>query len=150
MRRATALVRRAAEQDGAALHALICDHAEFEQATATISSGQLRTILSAAEPPVRLLVAEKDAELIGYAAVTIDFSVWRGSRWAHLDCLFVRAEARGQSIGPMLMQAAVSVGRECGADRLEWQTPDWNERAAAFYRREGASELPKRRFALVL
>jgi len=31
---------------------------------------------------------------------------------------------------------------------IQWQTPDWNENAARFYLREGASMLPKARFTL--
>ena len=37
-----------------------------------------------------------------------------------------------------------------GIDEIQWQTPEWNADAARFYRRLGATETVKRRFALEL
>ena len=35
-----------------------------------------------------------------------------------------------------------------GIDELQWQTPEWNERAIQFYLREGAMSEIKSRFSL--
>lgn len=40
--------------------------------------------------------------------------------------------------------------RKEGADRLEWQTPAWNERAIGFYRSRNAKGVPKMRFGINL
>ncbi|WP_420710438.1 GNAT family N-acetyltransferase [Asticcacaulis sp. SL142] len=70
-----------------------------------------------------------------------------GQTWAHLDCLYVETQARSQGAGASLLHHAKATAQRLGADRLEWQTPEWNERAIAFYIREGASGQAKMRFA---
>jgi GNAT superfamily N-acetyltransferase len=129
---------------------MIVEHAQFEQASASITPQQLDQILAAQSPPVTVLVADAAAGLLGFAALTFDYSLWRGTIWAHLDCLYVRAAHRGQSVGEDLFQSAQAIARANAADRMEWQTPDWNHRAAAFYRGQGAVSQGKLRFSLDL
>lgn len=146
----TERVRSAVPSDAAAVLALICQHATFERDAASLSVGDLGTILSSGEPPARIFVAEDDAMLLGYAAMTFDFSLWRARRYAYLDCLFVTEGARGRGIGKKLFDAAVDLALAEGADRLEWQTPAWNSAAVHFYLRLGAAQATKERFALSL
>lgn len=137
-------------EDCAALHAMILEHATFERGTATLTEQDLQGLLGGAPRPVELFVAAALHELLGYAALTYDFSLWRARRSAHLDCLFVRAEWRGQAIGMAMFQYAVGLARAAGADQLEWQTPDWNAPAITFYKRQGAAISDKARFCLQL
>lgn len=143
-------VRRAGPRDDVALLALIRAHALFEQAEATIDGEALAELLANPAPPCLLFVAAQGGGLVGYAALTLDFALWRGRWWGHLDCLYVEAAERGLAIGPKLLRAAAEAARARGADRMEWQTPAWNRRALAFYRREGASLMAKTRFAMAL
>jgi GNAT superfamily N-acetyltransferase len=129
---------------------LIQDHASYERSHASITAGQLETLLRSDDSPVELTVVEMDCELVGYAALTFDYSLWRAASWAHLDCLFVKERRRGSGLGKALLDRVVQRARMAGADRLEWQTPGWNARATRFYRREGAICLPKQRFSLPL
>jgi GNAT superfamily N-acetyltransferase len=129
---------------------LIAAHAAYEQASASITAAQLLALLQTAQPPVQLLVAEQAGELAGYAALTVDFSLWRASRWAHLDCLYVKAGLRGAGIGRQLLGYACKQAKTLGADRLEWQTPHWNSDAVRFYEREGGVCVDKKRFWLAL
>jgi GNAT superfamily N-acetyltransferase len=115
-----------------------------------LSLDDLKAILAADGPPTHLLVAEGDNALVGYAAVTFDFSLWRGRTYGHLDCLFVAVSARGRGIGKQLFDAAVRLARAEGCDRLEWQTPVWNSNAIRFYIRTGAFGVTKQRFAIAL
>ncbi|MCW6509554.1 GNAT family N-acetyltransferase [Lichenifustis flavocetrariae] len=140
--------RVASLSDAPALLDLVREHAAFERGMASLSLSDLGTILSAASPPTRLLVAESDGTLIGYAAVTFDFSLWRASRYGHLDCLFVASSARGRGAGRKLFEAAAGFARAEGADWLEWQTPAWNSEAISFYQRAGALQATKERFAM--
>lgn len=144
--RAQTDLRRARVADALPLLRLIEEHAAFERSCSTISLADLTALLSASEPPTAILVAEKGGELLGYAALTFDYSLWRASRYAHLDCLFVRAECRGMAIGAQLLSEARQMARQTGARRLEGQTPEWNDRGIAFYKREGASTVKKVRF----
>jgi GNAT superfamily N-acetyltransferase len=144
------VIRLAAPADRDDLFGLIADHARFERTEATLTRAALDGILATTTPPVKILVAARQGNLLGYAAMTYDYSLWRAHRWAHLDCLFVQEEHRGLSVGRALLQAATDTARECGADRLEWQTPAWNEPAIAFYRRQNAKGLSKMRFGFAL
>lgn len=139
-------VREAEARDGDQLHELIRQHAEFERDQARFSIGELRALFGSNTPPVTILVAASGQELLGYAALTFDFSLWRARRWAHLDCLFVHERHRGRAVGSALLTRARLLAREAGADRLEGQTPQWNERAIGFYEREGATLTHKARF----
>ncbi|MDE2404535.1 MAG: GNAT family N-acetyltransferase [Sphingomonadales bacterium] len=146
----TPRIRPASTGDGEELLALIHAHAAFEQSCATITSKELAALLAAPSPRTTLLVAAAPGHLLGYAALTTDFSLWRARYWAHLDCLFVHAEHRGQSVGRRLLTAAAELARSRGADRLEWQTPEWNTPAIHFYRSCGAAGIAKVRFTLPL
>lgn len=140
------LVRRAEVTDALRLHALIGQHAVFERAQASLSLQELEALLVSEEPQVAILVAAGADELLGYVAITFDYSLWRARRWAHLDCLFVREGNRGQSVGRALLAHAQQFASNAGADRLEGQTPEWNVRGVAFYKREGAEIAGKVRF----
>lgn len=142
-------IRRAVPEDAPDLLALIEAHAAFERAHAGIGERRLGELLASDQAPVTIWVASTP-ELVGYAALTTDFSLWRGRYWAHLDCLFVRDAWRGQGCGRELLATARSAARADGADRLEWQTPSWNEPAIRFYRREGAIAADKARFCMTL
>jgi GNAT superfamily N-acetyltransferase len=144
------VIRPAIPQDCTGLFDLIAAHARFEQSMATLSPSDLLTLLARDAAPVTIFVGERAGQLLGFAALTFDFALWRARRWAHLDCLFVRDDARKLGIGSKLMDTAVDCARKAGADRLEWQTPPWNEDAIAFYRRIGAESSAKVRFTLKL
>lgn len=143
-------VRRASRADTTALLSLILAHAEYEKSSASLTAETLEAILSAPSPDVLILVAARRESLVGYAAMTLDFSLWRAGRWVHLDCLFVHAGCRGQSVGQALFDAVVMTAKAAGVDRLEWQTPARNEGAIRFYERQNAQGLQKMRFAISL
>ena len=91
---------------------------------------------------------EVKAELGGFATVFLERSTWDAGRFLHLDCLYLRPAYRGRGIGQRLMAEAAKTAHELGAISLQWQTPVWNEGAARFYRRLGASAAEKLRFTL--
>ncbi|MBZ4275679.1 GNAT family N-acetyltransferase, partial [Mycobacterium tuberculosis] len=65
-----------------------------------------------------IFVASQQEELVGYFSLTIDYSLWRDHSWAHLDCLYVTPNERGQGVGAGLLAEAVAVARRLGADQL--------------------------------
>jgi GNAT superfamily N-acetyltransferase len=146
----TAVSRKALPKDAARLLTLIHQHAEYERAAATINEAQLNDILEMDYAPTDIIVAEANDMLVGFAAVTIDFSLWRAHHWGHLDCLYVNDGYRGCGIGQQLLQHAASLAIQKGADLLEWQTPEWNIDAVRFYRRQSAVDSAKVRFCLKL
>ncbi|MGY6637189.1 MAG: N-acetyltransferase family protein [Erythrobacter sp.] len=145
------LVVRAAEPgDAPHLLPLIGAHAQFEGTVASVTLEELAALLATEQPPTRIMVAARGGHLLGYAAMTYDFSLWRARIWAHLDCLFVVETARGQGVGAHLLDAAITYARNTKADEIEWQTPLDNAPAIAFYRHHGASSAPKMRFKFAL
>ena len=143
----TVRIRAARATDARPLLRLVPDHAAFERAAATLTLPGLGRLLAGAAS-LRLTVAEGADGLLGYSAMTFDYSLWRDRHWAHLDCLFVRQADRNRGVGRQLLAQAYAQALAWGADRLEWQTPDWNEAAIRFYRREGAACVTKKRFVL--
>lgn len=146
----SASIRDAAPGDCGALLTLIHDHARYEKSEASISRAELAQVLGDGTGGIHIVVAALPDALAGYAALTFDYALWRGVRWAHLDCLFVISSVRGQGIGKRLLHHTAQMAQKLGADRLEWQTPLWNDKAIGFYRREGASGTAKMRFMMPL
>lgn len=144
------VIRKAAPEDAPALLVLIAAHAAYEKSTATVTESHLRSVVADCAAPVTIFVVEADNRLIAYAALTYDYAIWSGERYAHLDCLFVEAAARGGGIGKHLLNHVRAHARAKACRRLEWQTPQWNENAIRFYEREGATFEPKARFKLPL
>lgn len=144
-----AIIRPATRQDMDALLALCAEHAAFEQADfdPAQAAANLAEAIVAPSPRVWCWIAEL-TEPVGYASATIDFSTWRAREYLHMDCLYVQENHRGSGIGAQLFQAVRSVAMQRGIDELQWQTPEWNHRAASFYRRLGARETIKRRYSL--
>ncbi|GAA4162789.1 GNAT family N-acetyltransferase [Shinella granuli] len=140
-------IRKPSVTDTSQLFHLIRDHAAFEKSAATLSESDLARLQSEGQA-VRFLVAAEGKDLLGYAAVTFDWSVWRARRYAHLDCLFVAQRHRGRGVGKALLERAREDAGVEGIDRIEWQTPTWNQGAVRFYVREGATFQTKFRFSI--
>lgn len=146
----TLLICEPSQRDVSGLHELIREHAAFERSTASLLLAELGRLLLTLPRPIHFLVAKRDDDLLGYAAITFDWSVWRARRYAHLDCLFVAQNHRGRGVGKSLLAGAKGIALAESVDRLEWQSPAWNEDAQRFYVREGAYCQAKSRFSLDL
>lgn len=146
----TVEVRPARSSDTGQLLDLIRQHANFERTVAQISKAELAAILEAKMPPTKLVVADDDGDLIGYAALTFDYALWSATCFGHLDCLFVRDAERGKGTGKRLFEHVGRLAAAAGVPRLEWQTPVWNTDGIRFYEREGAVGQAKMRFSQAL
>lgn len=133
--------------------AKLCDeHARYEGAAFDPDGVVDRLREALWSRPVRLhaWVAMLDDGLVGYATATTEFSTWAAREYLHMDCLFVRETWRGAGVGAALLAAVVAHARKCRCAEIQWQTPEWNEGAASFYRRAGAQERSRRRFFLAV
>jgi GNAT superfamily N-acetyltransferase len=144
------VVRRARRSDLAALVSLCAEHASYERADYDPAgkAEQLERALFAPSPRLYAWVASSSDVLIGYATAAAEFSTWRAGDYLHMDCLFVRDGQRGAGVGAELLQAVLSFARKHGYAEVQWQTPAWNLDAARFYRRNGALDSGKLRFAI--
>lgn len=150
-------VRAAVAADVDALVPLCAAHAAYERLpySAAGHAECLRVALASGQLHAWLLVVGQGdravlGNAVGYASATLDFSTLSGQRFAHLDCLYLAPDARGQGGGQLLVQAVQALARAQGCTTLQWQTPDWNADAMRFYARLGATACAKQRYTLVL
>lgn len=127
---------------------LCAEHAAFEQAT-FVENGQaarLAGYLFGPQPAAYCLVVARVAQVLGFATYIPEFSTWDAAYYLHLDCLFLRPELRGQGVGRQLLRAVMGEAKRLGCFQVQWQTPDFNASAIAFYQRQGAQRKNKVRF----
>lgn len=129
---------------------LCAEHAAYEGAEYDPRGKAHRLSLALFSDPPRLhaWVAERGGQAVGYATASREYSTWDAAEYVHMDCLYLREDARGLGIGRDLVRAVAELARGFGCGRVEWQTPEWNGRAIAFYGRAGAAGKRKVRFAL--
>ncbi|MER8188280.1 GNAT family N-acetyltransferase [Kitasatospora sp. NPDC094015] len=145
-----AVIRAATTTDLPAIARLCAAHAAFERADPVPDdlATRLEPLLFSADPRAWCLVVDHGGEVVGYATFSREFSTWRASEHAHLDCLFVTEAHRGHGWGRALLDAVREAAAAHGVTEVQWQTPEWNTDAIRFYRRAGARGRPKVRFFL--
>ncbi len=131
------------------LVALCRAHAAYEK-NAYKENGQESRLLSDlfSEPPkVYGLVVEQEGRLLGYATYMRQYATWEAAEYLYLDCLYLKDVARGLGIGRRLMKQIRKEAQRMGCQQLQWQTPDFNNRAIKFYDSLGARSKSKERFS---
>lgn len=114
----SASIRWAMPEDMDGSVRLCAEHAAYERSSFQPAGKEeaLARMLFAPEARLRCLVAEMDNRLIGYATFSVEVSTWDADRYMHMDCLFLRPEARSQE----------SAGRSCGASLRKRPHKAWN------------------------
>lgn len=84
------------------------------------------------------VIAELDAEPVGFALFFRNFSTFVGKPGLYLEDLYVRSSARGQGVGRALLDHLSGIAHERGYGRMEWSVLDWNRPAINFYESLGA------------
>ena len=88
----------------------------------------------------RLLVAERDGEVVAYVSITFGFSLEFGGRNAFVDELFVAGSARGLGLGTEAISAAEAACREAGVRSMHLEVEFENAGARRLYQRLGFYE----------
>ena len=90
------------------------------------------------EHAAKVVFAEEDGAVIGFALFFHNFSTFVGRKGLYLEDLFILPEKRGRGYGKALLKylAKIAVERNCG--RMEWICLDWNKPALTVYRSIGA------------
>lgn len=134
------------------LLSICAEHAAFEQLPHVPDSRAeaLAEALHGSPPRLYAWLANIDGTIVGYASATLDFSTLDRATYLHMDCLYVRSAWRNRAIGQRLWDSVLGLARDLGCSAVQWQTPSWNDGAARFYRRLGASESAKLRYVLPL
>lgn len=140
MHRMTISIREAAPDDLDLILELIVALADYEKLRHAVRAEPevLRRHLFGADRRAEVLIAESDAEPIGFALFFHNFSTFEGRPGIYLEDLYVKPEARGRGAGKALFRRLAQLALERDCARLEWAVLDWNEPAIAFYRSLGA------------
>ena len=133
-------IRPAQADDVPSLLGLIRELAEFEKLEVKNSEGVLLRDGFGANPKFRVLIAEWDGQLAGYAFFFPFYSTFAGPG-IFLEDLFVRSQFRGKNIGSMLLSRVAAIAVEEGCFAMRWQVLDWNQPAIDFYKKLDAGFL---------
>ena len=146
------LIRNCKEADLNKLVILCEKHAAYEKAAYSPigKKDRLNQALFSTGKQLNCLVVEVSNTIVGYATYTFDYSTWDAQRFIYLDCLYLEEDFRNYGIGAVLMDKVKQAGEANGCINMQWQTPDFNEKAIKFYKRIGGVGKEKIRFTLNL
>ena len=143
-------LRRARPEDMPDLIRMCAEHAAYERADYSPSgkAEALAAMLFMADARLNCLVVAGNVGLLGYATFSVEVSTWDADRYMHMDCLFLRPEARNKGVGRVLMRRIAQEAIAQGVWRMQWQTPSFNVDAIRFYDRLGPVKKEKFRMFL--
>jgi GNAT superfamily N-acetyltransferase len=144
------LIRSATISDVPLLRTLIRELADYEHELemVVITEADLARDGFGPQPKFRVLLAEWDGQVAGYALFFDFYSTWRG-RQMFLEDLFVREAFRGRRVGKGLMAAVAGIAHREGCHALRWEVLEWNHAAVKWYESLGAEFLDDWRLVLL-
>lgn len=131
-------IRGAGPGDAADVARLLHDfNAEFDEPTPAVEvlAERAAELLAAGEIAVLLAGGGPD----GLALLRFRRSVWLAGLDAYLEELYVAPARRGAGIGRALLDAAMDVAREAGAEHIDLNTGETDTAARALYESAGFS-----------
>src|SRR5260221_6121401 len=132
-------IRKCRKEDLPDVVELCKQHAKFERATYQ-PVGKVRRLsktLFDATPILFCWILVVENEIAGYATFTFDYSTWETSRFLYMDCLFIKNKFRGLGLGKQIMIKLIQHAKQKKCVNVQWQTPEFNNRAVKFYNRIG-------------
>ena len=136
-------IRPATGADAPLIASLVRELADYEKLLpeARATAADFEREIEAANPVIRVLIAEWDGEPAGFALYFFNFSTFVGRPGLYLEDLFVRPALRSHGIGRALLGALARIAKQRNCGRMEWAVLDWNEPALRFYKTLGARQL---------
>lgn len=136
-------IRPATRTDAGTILRLIRDLATYEREPDAVLATEEDILRDGfgKEPTFRVLLAEIDGAVVGFALYFFVWSTWRGRKCLHLEDLFVEPAHRGKGAGLTLMRALAKEAVDANCARFVWQVLGWNKPSIAFYERLGAKVL---------
>lgn len=136
------IIRNADVEDVPLLLNFVKGIAEFEHLSHMVSATEesLTKAFFGDRPYAEALIAELDAEPVGFVVFFHNFSTFVGKPGLYLEDLYVLPEHRGKGIGAALFKKCIQIARERDCGRMEWSALQWNP-ARKFYESFGAQLL---------
>lgn len=131
------LIRRATRVDVPAIQAMLQEQADHHKEVLQAGPEALERYGFGAFSLFRCLVAERGAEMLGFALYYPDFSTLRGRPGVMLQDIFVRPQARGLGLGRGFLAEVVADARDWEAAFLTLMLDRHNTPARTFYARHG-------------
>ena len=132
------LIRPANAADVPILNTLIHEFADFEHLPASVTEQDLLRDGFCDAPKFRVLMAEWDGQIAGYALFFDNYSTFEGRAGLFLEDIYVRDKYRGKGIGKALLAQVAAIAKRKNCFGLRWQVLDWNTPAIEFYKSLGA------------
>ena len=143
-----AAVRRAEPEDAAEVARLLdAFNREYDEPTPGIEVLAARAAAMIADGEIVVLLAGDGPD--GLAQVQFRSSIWAGAPDAYLAELYVAPPRRGEGLGRALLEAAIGVAREAGAQVIDLNTSEDDTAALGLYastgftNREGSPDGPR-------
>mgnify|MGYP000135590040 CR=1 FL=1 len=129
--------RDARASDGPAIVRMMTALSRHHDDIARIEVEDLMFLCFGPAPWMRLIVAERDGAIVGYAAMQRKVQLQFARRFLDVQHLFVSDDARGQGVGRALMQSACEYARLQRCAEVALGVMPANLDARAFYEQLG-------------
>ena len=136
-------IRKAKKQDFKNVVDLINELAKFEKLPPPDSSAvkRLKDDAFGENPMFKILVAESENGIAGYAFYFFTYSSFRARKTLYLEDIFITESMRRSGIGKLFFQELLKISKKQKCGRMEWCVLDWNTNAINFYNKHGAEPL---------
>ena len=133
------IVRKAKPQDVPILLELIKGLADYEKEPESVINTieQLNADLFEHQYCEAIVAVEED-KIIGFALYYTSYSTWKGA-CIYLEDIFIIPDKRRNGVGTALFDELVSIAKNRGVARMDWQILEWNTLAIDFYKKKGAT-----------
>jgi len=129
-------IRPIQESDFTELIKLFTEFASFEKHPERMTNS-IEQMMEEKEHILGYVALDDTDNIIGYVTVFYSYYTWVGKS-LYMDDLYVKEAYRGQGIGSMLVDQAITFAKENKCKKLRWQVSDWNKSAINFYTNIGA------------
>lgn len=136
-------IRKAKKTDFKHVIKLITELADFEKLTPPDKKAVKRLFKDAfgKNPVFRMLVADSDGVISGYAFYFYSYSSFLAKKTLYLEDIFITESKRNLGIGKLFFGKLVKIAEKNNCGRMEWCVLDWNKNAIDFYNKLGAKPL---------
>jgi ribosomal protein S18 acetylase RimI-like enzyme len=132
-------IRRVEQRDFPRIVEMTCDLAAFVGAglVPLISIAALEREGPFGKDRLRIVVAEQNAEIVGFCLYSFVFSGWRGSCGLFVEDLYIEPQARRLGLGKRLLSAAANYEKDNDIAYMKLEASLHNETAVQFYKKNG-------------